>query len=242
MKIIAWNCNMAFRRKAEQILKLDPDILVVPECEHPDKLLFSDEIKKTTNTVWIGKNLHKGLGVFSFNKYRIRLLDCHNTNLQLIAPVEVTKGRLQFILFAVWANNPADPDGQYVEQVWKAIHHYDDLLANKKTILAGDFNSNTIWDRPRRKGNHSAVVDYLQKRGIESVYHNHFKQVQGKEQHATQYMYRHQDKPYHLDYCFASKWFSKKLSSVEIGDYKHWIAYSDHMPVTAVFTTNTAGR
>lgn len=137
MKIIAWNCNMAFRRKAEQILKLDPDILVVPECEHPDKLLFSDEIKKPTNTVWIGKNLHKGLGVFSFNKYRIRLLDCHNTNLQLIAPVEVTKGRLQFILFAVWANNPADPDGQYVEQVWKAIHHYDDLLANKKTILAG---------------------------------------------------------------------------------------------------------
>ena len=242
MKIIAWNCNMAFRRKEEQIFKLGPDILVVPECEHPDKLLFSDEIKKTTNTVWIGKNLHKGLGVFSFNKYRIRLLDCHNTNLQLIAPVEVTKGRLQFILFAVWANNPADPDGQYVEQVWKAIHHYDDLLANKKTILAGDFNSNTIWDRPRRKGNHSAVVDYLQKRGIESVYHNHFKQVQGKEQHATQYMYRHQDKPYHLDYCFASKWFSKKLSSVEIGDYKHWIAYSDHMPVTAVFTTNTAGR
>jgi len=66
--------------------------------------------------------------------------------------------------------------------------------------------------------------------------------VQGKEQHATQYMYRHQDKSYHLDYCFASKWFSKKLSSVEIGDYKHWIAYSDHMPVTAVFTTNTADR
>lgn len=216
-------------------MDFDPDILVIPECEHPDKLLFSDEIKKPTNILWFGKNIHKGLGVFSYNNYSIRLLDCHNTNLQLIAPIEVTKGRLQFILLAVWANNPADPDGQYVEQVWKAIHHYDDLLANKKVMLAGDFNSNTIWDRPRRKGNHSAVVEYLGKKGIESIYHNHYNQEQGKEQHATQYMYRHKDKPYHLDYCFASKWFSKKLISAEIGRYDSWIKYSDHMPVIATF-------
>ena len=227
---------MAFRKKAGYLMDFDPDILVITECEHPEKLLSRDEIKKPTNILWFGKNLHKGLGVFSYNKYRIRLLDCHNTNLQLIAPIEVTKGNLQFILFAVWANNPTDPDGQYVEQIWKAIHHYDNLLENKKVILAGDFNSNTIWDRPRRKGNHSAVVDYLSKKGIESIYHNHYKQEQGKEQHPTQYMYRHRDKPYHLDYCFASRWFSRKLVSAEIGEYDSWIKYSDHMPVIASFT------
>jgi hypothetical protein len=38
MKIITWNCNMAFRKKADLILAHKPDILIVPECEHPDKL------------------------------------------------------------------------------------------------------------------------------------------------------------------------------------------------------------
>ena len=30
MKIITWNCNMAFRKKAALILKHKPDILIVP--------------------------------------------------------------------------------------------------------------------------------------------------------------------------------------------------------------------
>ncbi len=38
MKIITWNCNMAFREKGEFIVSRTPDILIVPEFEHPDKL------------------------------------------------------------------------------------------------------------------------------------------------------------------------------------------------------------
>lgn len=239
MKIITWNCNMAFRRKAEHILAHQPDILIIPECEHPDKLVFNPGVQAPKDVLWSGNNLHKGLGIFSYCNYRFTLLDIYNDQLQLIIPIEVKTKRTSFILFAVWANNLNDPDGQYVEQVWKAIHHYDALLKNKKVILTGDFNSNTIWDRPRRKGNHSAVVEYLRDKGIESVYHNHFKQIQGKEQHPTQYMYRHRDKPYHLDYCFTSKYFSKRLLSAEIGDYDSWIKYSDHMPVIVTFDINT---
>ncbi len=37
MKIITWNCNMAFRKKTDFILAHKPDILLVPECEHPGK-------------------------------------------------------------------------------------------------------------------------------------------------------------------------------------------------------------
>jgi len=239
MKIIAWNCNMAFRRKAECMLAHKPDIVVIPECEHPDKLLFNNNIQAPSDALWFGNNFNKGLGIFSYCSYRFTVLDVYNEKLQLIVPIEVKTKKTNFILFAVWANNPNDPDGQYVEQVWKAIHHYDKLLENKKVILAGDFNSNTIWDRPRRKGNHSAVVTYLNNKGIESIYHKHFKQEQGKEEHPTQYMYRHRDKPYHLDYCFASKFFSKKLVSVEVGGYDSWIKYSDHMPVIAEFDMNT---
>lgn len=226
---------MAFRRKAVFIDSFNADIVVVPECEHPDKLKFTEGTKQPTAKVWFGNNLHKGLGIFSYNNYKLKTLDVYNKDLQIVVPIEATKGRLKFILLAIWANNPNDPDGAYVEQVWKAIHHYDDLLNNKKVILAGDFNSNTIWDRTRRIGNHSAVVDYLKYKGIESAYHLHQNQIQGKELRPTQFMYRHRDKPYHLDYCFASKWFLQRLLSVEIGEYDTWIKHSDHMPVIVAF-------
>ncbi len=57
---------MAFRKKAGFILAHQPDILIVPECEHPDKLLFPVGIPKPTDTLWFGKNQHKGLGIFSY--------------------------------------------------------------------------------------------------------------------------------------------------------------------------------
>ena len=56
MKIITWNCNMAFRKKAGHILAHKPDILVVPECEHPDKLKFNDDVQKPTDILWFGEN------------------------------------------------------------------------------------------------------------------------------------------------------------------------------------------
>ena len=236
MKIIAWNCNMAFRKKAEMILAYQPDIVIVPECEHPDKLKFKPGIPTPKDIVWFGSNTNKGLGVLSYTDLRFKALDIHNEKLQLIVPIEVRRRKTSFLLFAVWANNPNDPDGHYVEQVWKAIHCYDHLLSDKKIILAGDFNSNTIWDRPRRIGNHSAVVEYLSNKGIHSTYHHHFKQIQGKEEHPTQFMYRHKDKPYHLDYCFASGYYFKRLVSVEVGDYDTWKIYSDHMPVITTFS------
>ena len=146
-------------------------------------------------------------------------------------------GNFNFNLFAIWANNPNDPDGQYVTQVWKAIHHYDTAITSSQTILIGDFNSNTIWDKPRREGNHSTVVKKLEDKGVYSVYHKHFSQAQGKEQHPTLYLYRRRDKPYHIDYCFASLDMIEHLKSVEVGDYDFWIKYSDHVPVIVTFDT-----
>lgn len=235
MKIITWNCNMAFRNKAGFILAHKPDILIVPECEHPDKLLFPTDTPKPTDIVWFGKNPNKGLAVFSYSHFRFTVLGNHNQDLQMIIPIAVTGGGFDFNLFAIWANNPADRDGQYIEQVWKALHHYDSLLANTKTILVGDFNSNTIWDRKRRESNHSNVVKLLEGKGIVSCYHLHHKQAQGKEKHPTLYMYRHKDKPYHIDYCFVSADLAKNIRSVEIGRFRFWTKYSDHVPVIVSF-------
>ena len=237
MKIITWNCNMAFRKKAALILAHEPDILIVPECEHPDKLKFADGIKKPTDMLWFGSNRNKGLGIFSYSHFKFKLKRNHNPDLKMIVPIAVKGGHFDFTLYAVWANNPDDPDGQYVEQVWKALHHYDKKLRNKQTMLVGDFNSNTIWDRKYRAGNHSNVVKRLEEKGIFSCYHLHHQQIQGKEAHPTFYLYRHKDKPYHLDYCFASADMAEKIVSVEIGEYEIWKPYSDHVPVMVTYRT-----
>ena len=226
---------MAFRKKADFILKHQPDIIVVPECECPDRLIFGNETPRPTDLIWYGTNINKGLAVLSYSNYRFKLLDIHNTNLKYILPISVTGGSSEFILFAIWANNPQDKDGQYVTQVWKAIHYYDSFILSNKTILAGDFNSNTIWDMPSREGNHSAVVDKLAQKNIFSTYHRFYQQEQGKEEHPTLFMYRHYDKPYHIDYCFASVDFIERMVDVEVGLYHDWTHCSDHKPLTVTF-------
>jgi exodeoxyribonuclease III len=48
-------------------------------------------------------------------------------------------------------------------------------------------------------------------------------------------MYRHKDKPYHIDYCFVSTDMIEKLKSVEIGEHETWSKLSDHVPLIVTF-------
>ena len=226
---------MAYRKKAGFILAHKPDIVIVPECECPEKLKFNIDTPLPNDIFWKGSNQHKGLGVFSYCSYKFKLLDNYNPELKTILPIAVTGGKFDFTLFAIWANNPQDKNYQYVGQVWKAIQHYDSVLKNERTILMGDFNSNTIWDTLKRKVSHSTIVECLERKKIYSTYHKHHKQTQGKEEHSTLFMYRHQNKPYHIDYCFASIDLINKLKNVEIGSYEEWTTYSDHKPVIVTF-------
>jgi len=235
LKITTWNCNMAYRNKASFILTQQPDIVIVPECEHPDKLKFKDEVPLPKDVIWSGKNLNKGLGIFSYSNYKFKLHDSYMPDFRNVLPIIVTGGKIDFTLFAIWANNPQDKGYEYIGQVWKALHFYNDLLKGQKTILMGDFNSNTIWDKPRREGNHSTVVALLESKKIYSAYHRFYDQQQGKEKHNTLFMYRHPDKAYHIDYCFASIDLAKKITGIKVGAHKEWAKLSDHSPLTVTF-------
>jgi exonuclease III len=208
---------------------------VIPECECIEKLVFKAGVKQPSSILWFGDNHHKGLAVIAYNGLQLTLIRKHKPEIKTIAPISVTGGDTELTLFAVWAYNPDDPDGQYVTQVWKAVNHYKRLIKPERTILAGDFNSNTIWDRPRRVGNHSDVVKYLKRKKIHSAYHQYHSQQHGTEQHPTFYLYRHLDKPYHLDYCFLSADLTQCMQSVEIGEHAFWSKYSDHVPVMVTF-------
>ncbi|HQS04283.1 MAG TPA: hypothetical protein PLT16_01445 [Daejeonella sp.] len=86
----------------------------------------------------------------------------------------------------------------------------------------------------RREANHTAVVQQLAKKKIHSIY-KQYQQSQGKEAHPTFYLQRKKEKPYHIDYCFASQSFCEKLTSIKVGEYEDWIGLSDHMPIILTF-------
>ncbi|MEO6962971.1 MAG: hypothetical protein ABIY90_13435 [Puia sp.] len=82
-----------------------------------------------------------------YSHYRFNLLTSYSPEINWVIPIAITGGQVDFTLFAIWANNLTNPEGQYVEQVWKDIQYYDEQLTNKTTISIGDFNSNTIWKK-----------------------------------------------------------------------------------------------
>jgi hypothetical protein len=61
--------------------------LIIQECEHPDKLVFSSTTQRPNDFLWFGENKHKGLGVFSYSDCKFQLLDQHNADIKIISPI-----------------------------------------------------------------------------------------------------------------------------------------------------------
>jgi exonuclease III len=233
MKIIEWNCNMAFRKKNVEILKYNPDILIVPECENEKKLKFGKLTPVPRDFLWFGQNENKGIGIFSYSDYKLNLIE-YSTRFKYVIPIEI-RGQTQFNLFAIWAMDSKDHwYERYIAQVWLGINYFDNFLSDS-TLLVGDFNSNKIWDSHSRLANHTDVVDYLDSKNIHSLYHLQYRENQGNETKPTLFLHRKFDKPYHIDYCFASDSFIEQGYSFKIGDYNDWIQLSDHVPIMINF-------
>jgi exodeoxyribonuclease-3 len=227
MRIVCWNCNGAYRKKAEPILKYTPDIAVIPECEK----IASEE----NNTFrWRGDNRNKGLGVFSYSNYNLKVHASYDPSFKHIIPIQVN-GPTNFNLLAVWTKSTGDPRSRYIAQFWFAINYYTKLLEEKPVILIGDLNWNKIWDHAPLHGNLTKSVEFLKCKGIESAYHKINKEEFGKETNPTLFLQRNIKKPYHVDYCFASEELMKKINKIEVGKYDDWISYSDHVPIIIDF-------
>ncbi len=231
MRIIEWNCQGAFRKKNDKRLSLNPDILIIPECENEKKLKFGNLTPKPNDFLWFGDNENKGIGIFSYSDYKFELMREYNAEFKYIIPLKVAKNDNSFLLFAIWAkDNKQNHEARYIGQIWLAINYYSELFHNE-TILIGDFNSNKIWDYKDRVGNHSDVVEFLGNKKIRSLYHLKNDENQGKEKTPTFYMYRKLEKTYHIDYCFVSKNSINNGFDFAILDINNWIKFSDHSPI-----------
>ncbi len=236
MRLVTWNCQGAFRRKAAAIAPFRPDVAVIQECEPLEKLSFPSGAILPTAQLWFGdqgsKASHKGVGVFSYTGARLAFSARHDDSLRHCAPIRVhLPNQIRFNLIAVWAMPHTQRRLSYIGQVYQALTSYRRFMRARDCVWIGDFNSNTRWDRPTRVNNHSNVVAHLAQAQIVSAYHAHFQEAHGAETQNTFYLQRNLKKAYHIDYCFVPQTWLPRLKSFTVGSYDSWIKLSDHTPL-----------
>ncbi|MGL4731544.1 MAG: endonuclease/exonuclease/phosphatase family protein [Clostridium sp.] len=228
MKVVTWNCNMAFRKKSNILIeRYNPDIILIQECEHGDKL---NNLQEKYNILWLGDNKNKGIAVLIKKQYNFETINVDIETIRYVLGVKV--GDLKVI--NIWAmNDKNDIKQRYIGQVWRMLQEYKDNF-DTNTIIAGDFNWNVIWDRTSKTslyGTLSDVIGDLKKLKIESLYHNINNEEFGEEKGATFFMYRKEEKKYHTDYIFASHNIINSVIEFKVGKYDEWKEFSDHMPL-----------
>jgi len=239
MRLVAWNCNMALDRKFAALRSLRPDVAVISECASPERLKPKlDLARRGVDISWVGRNPHKGLAVLGFKGNRVRLLSCHDPDLDFIAPVRV-EGAAPFNLLAVWAQNASGGNTRKDQPgpLNRAIARYRDFLSNGPAAVAGDLNNNVLWDKPGWAMNHAGTVAVLESHGLVSAYHAARGEAQGSERTPTHYWRdRKKDGPtYHIDYIFVPRDWTAVLRELRVGRFAKWCGsgLSDHVPLVA---------
>lgn len=236
MRLIVWNCNMALHDKLHRLRELQPDIAIIPECASPDILRSKAGLATPDEMQWIkGKSDHKGVGVFGFNGYKLEPFQDYEPAINFALPLLVS-GPSRFHLLAVWAFNKsnkirASDPGPLI----RALDHYRGFLTSAPSIVAGDFNNHFVFDRPGRASNHANALVAFDRLGMFSAYHHANAVAAGSESHPTLFWMRHQDKPYHIDYCFLSDSWRGTIHRADIGAFEDWASDSDHMPLVVDF-------
>lgn len=231
-KVVTWNCNMAFRKKKDQLLRYDPDLLVIQECESP---AANGDWSDFSDWLWIGENEHKGIGVFARNGISLQPGNVTGLGGRLSLPV-TTDASID--LLAVWAmNDKENPENRYIGQVYASVRDYREWI-DSNTVVIGDFNWNIIWDESPKsplRGDFADTVRILNNCGLQSVYHTVTGSDFGDEDATTFYMHKKPNREYHIDYIFAPDDTVGSVSEFTIGEYDDWIDASDHMPVIVEF-------
>jgi exodeoxyribonuclease-3 len=224
LRIVTRNCGMALARKAPSLLALNPDTAVIQECSEKSLPVLSIH---GFSGLWFGANPNKGLAIFC--REGVALQAIGKPFGKWVVPVQVS-GAVNFGLLGVWAcpvgTKRAD---NYIGEVHRCLAEHRGWFSNASVVAAGDFNSNVRWDANHPGRNHTEVVRLLENHGLISADHARHQEKQGAETRPTYHFYRHQDKPFHIDYVFVPKdW---KLGSVEVGSFREWGHLSDHVPV-----------
>ena len=226
MRLVSWNCAGAFRRKRQELEHLEADLLIIQECEDPSQS-DPDFLALAGNYLWQGPIKSKGIGIFATNGASLKQLDWMDSGHNTFLPFRFADC---LDVLAVWTQQGNRSADAYIGQFWHYLHA-NKARINSNILICGDFNSNSIWDRPRSTCNHSDCVRELGELGLSSLYHHQFSERHGEETQATFYLHRNREKPYHIDYAFLnSERLEEGAARLNIGKIDNWLQHSDHLP------------
>jgi exonuclease III len=239
LRVVTWNCNGAFRKKFASIEKFNADIYIIQECEDPSRVVKKPEGYESFSKghLWTGDNKNKGLGVFVRNGVSIEKTELDQTwnelNLKWFLPFQ-TENKQKML--AVWSHRGESDEYRYIGQFWCFLQKHKENMRN--TVIAGDFNSNTIWDYKRSECTHSNCVKDLKAIGIESLHHVIEGVAQGEETKHTFFLYKNKEKKYHIDYFFVPTNLLKQTKEFRIESFNEWMMFSDHVPLIWEYVDN----
>lgn len=223
MKIITWNCCLKLANKFKEIQALNPDILIIQECEELPKDYF-----RNATYYWTGHTKTKGIGVVLFNN-TAEIDSSFNNTLDYFLPLNLNNG---IRLLASWSftHRAAGRFGEgHLGHVSDALSYYREWLnGSKQAIISGDFNNSIIWDKGHKESNFNNTNQTLESLGFLSAYHDQTKEAFGEEKYPTLFHTKNREKTYHIDYIYLK---GLEAIQVDVGAYDDWIKLSDHVPV-----------
>ena len=188
MRLVSWNCCKGpLSRKLAVLDALGVDVAIVSECPQTDGLAGWSH-------AWCGLSPNQGLAILAREPYSLVPLPPAPDAAPFALPVKVL-GPLSFGVLGVWTQKEA----RYVEGLRSVLEAYRGLLNDGPSVLAGDLNSNSIWDSEHRPYCHSDFVAEMESQGLASSYHSFFHEPQGGETRATHHGRWSPATPFHID-------------------------------------------
>jgi hypothetical protein len=133
--------------------------------------------------------------------------------------------------------------GRYGRELLNTIDAYEEFLAARSCIVAGDFN---LIPNGTEEAALKTARDRFEILGYTSAYHHFTNCSFGEEQDPTHYFRRKHDAPFHIDYVFLPERLMSHVISVEVGSFDDWTkgtrgqpGFSDHVPIIVEFSDAT---
>ena len=204
MKIISYNINDSKPWKIENLLRIDADVLVVPEITCPEDAHLSENLEMK----WCGieyfhhqKKL-KGLGII-WKKGQGYVPEWFNSKHDYAIPLIVD----DYLILGIWPTKPTDdrPKKPYPQIAQEIIQEYAPHFKDYKSLVIGDFNCYVNqYDKTKKYGDILMVNELLESYGLHSLYHQQTGEAFGQEFTPTYFHRFCESDPYFLDYAYTN--------------------------------------
>lgn len=231
IRFVAWNCCGGFNKDVFQLRQLGCHIAVLAEVPmNPPPPTFEDS---AIDWHWDGRD-SKGLALAGFGTTLSPIATPPDSGRYSLA-ADTPHG---FGVLGIWSCPPADKSTTYGHHVVSSINSRADWLANTPSIVAGDFNLAPFGIEDSKTGVLQEIFTRMTDLGYVSIYHHRTGEPYGSETANTYFHYRHEDKGFHIDYCFVHRDLLPRVANFDVGLYEQYVrstdtakGASDHVPL-----------